>query len=184
MSATYYIAGALCHKRKSHVHNTLYRGTRHAISLLSMTPNSRPGFSLPELVIVITIIGVTVALAAPKITSFQNQNDLNAAAATINSYMYRARAAAIGQAKTVRVATSGNTIWVIVPSTGDTVASRQNLLTDRKVTMTATVANIDFTPRGFASGLSAADPPRFTLTRGGATKVICTTYLGMVRPSC
>lgn len=155
-----------------------------AISLIRMTPISRQGFSLPELVIVITIIGVTVALVAPKITSFQNQNDLNAAGATINSYVYRARAAAIGQAKTVRFATSGNTLWVIVPATGDTIASRQDLLRDRKVTMTATVANIDFTPRGFASGLSAGDPPQFTLTRGSASKVICTTSLGMVRPSC
>ena len=90
----------------------------------------------------------------------------------------------VRQAKTVRVATSGNTIWVIVPATGDTIASRQNLLTDRKVTMRASVANIYFTPRGFASGLSAADPPVFRLTRGGASKVICTTSLGMVRPSC
>lgn len=149
-----------------------------------MRHSSRYGFSMPELLMVVIIIAVTAGLAAPRIKNFREQNDLDAAAQTISSYMYRARAAAIGQARTVRVSTSGNAIWVIATATGDTVGSRQDLYASRNVTMEASVANIDFSPRGLATGLSSASPPKFTLIRGGKRKVICTTSLGMVRPSC
>jgi prepilin-type N-terminal cleavage/methylation domain-containing protein len=151
---------------------------------MNMRHHSRLGFSMPELLMVVLIIGVTAALAAPRFMRMRQQSDLDAAARVVSSYMYRARAAAIGRGRTVRLATSGNAIWVIIPATGDTIGSRQDLATDRQVTMVATVATIDYSPRGIATGLSSASPPQFTLSRGGMTKVICTTSLGMVRPSC
>jgi prepilin-type N-terminal cleavage/methylation domain-containing protein len=149
-----------------------------------MGTTTRRGFSMPELLMVVVIIGLVTALAIPRINNFREQSDLNAAAALVNSYVYRARAAAIGQARTVRLVTSGSSIWVIIPTTGDTVASQQNLALDRKVTMAASVAQINYSPRGMAVGLSAEEPPRFTLTKGSRTKVVCLTALGMVRPSC
>jgi type IV fimbrial biogenesis protein FimT len=145
---------------------------------------SRAGFSMPELLMVIIIIAVTASLAAPKFTSYRRQSDLKSAASTVSAYVYRARAAAIGRAQTVRLATSGNAIWVIVPSSGDTIASRQDLYADRQVTLSASVSSIDYSPRGIAVGLSAATPPTFTLSRSGTSRVICMTSLGLTRPSC
>lgn len=147
---------------------------------MSIASRRRRAFSLVELLVVVTIIGITTALAAPKIRDYNLNNSLNAAQVDIQSYINRARQAAINRGHAIRFKRLGTQIMVIdsLVTPRDTLGRPRSLGENYGVTLSATRDYIDFDTRGMAIGLSAA--VTYTVTKSSRSKVVCTSILGLV----
>ncbi len=112
------------------------------------------GFSIIELLIVLTIIGITTGMAVPKLRAVGLDTDVRSARSALTASVARTRAAAIQYARPARLYFSGGIArTVIVQLNGDTtrVGSAANLAGLFSVTMAVSPAAdtyIEFDPRG------------------------------------
>ncbi|HEX6058029.1 MAG TPA: GspH/FimT family pseudopilin [Gemmatimonadaceae bacterium] len=147
----------------------------------------RTGLTLPELMIVIVLIGALLALAMPKLGKVDAQASTLSAAQTIAAQLATARAAAIATGYPSRVTVSGNTVTI---ATSDSLGTftpmgKSVSLADYGVTVTASPAsNVEFDPRGFASGIATMQ--RFIVdadTYGVPRDTVCVARIGLVMPN-
>lgn len=153
----------------------------------------KKGFTLYELLIVVTIVGVLAAIVTPGWLNFVNSSNLNNAQNTI----FQAMRTAQHKAKTSRVAwrlgvreRDGRVQWAVYPGETippeslwnnlDTKIQLDNETTLRKV---GDVHHVQFNHRGNVSGQLG----RVTLSLKGTTRikrcVIVSTLLGAIRQS-
>jgi prepilin-type N-terminal cleavage/methylation domain-containing protein len=149
----------------------------------------RNGFTLIEIMIVVVIFGILVAVVYPRISQVLVKNDVRSARTTLANKFATARAVAMQRSRSASVNFNGNNIAVTakprtVPdglSTMDTVGAVQNLnaLYGVTVTVSPSVASVDYDPRGFAGGLSAT-PLVIVVSRSGKRDSVSLDYLGRV----
>ena len=155
--------------------------TAHKSALIA-----RAGFTLAELMIVISMMSIVLAVAGPKITATMTQANVRSASVEMARRIAMARQAAIrrGRVATFNMSTDRTKAWVnVTKSDGTTQLLADTLFFDTKygVTATAGVSQVSYDPRGFAS--LAADQT-FSVTKGSVTKSVCVTTAGFILPGC
>ena len=120
--------------------------------------NSRFGYTLAEVLIVISIIGIITAISVPKFASAKNQAQLTGAMTRVSRGIMAARQAAIQRGKVAYFKHSNNKFWVIVDTTGNltdsiVITPPYNISTEYGVAITAPVGvtSIQYDPRGVAT---------------------------------
>lgn len=119
---------------------------------------SRLGYSLAEVLIVISIIGIVTATAVPRLAKAKNQAQLTGAVTRFTRAVMTARQAAIQRGKTSYFRHSNNKFWVIVDTTGNLsdsviITAAYDLNAEYGVTVTAPagVTSIQYDPRGVST---------------------------------
>lgn len=119
---------------------------------------SRLGYSLAEVLIVISIIGIVTATAVPRLAKAKNQAQLTGAVTRFTRAVMTARQAAIQRGKTSYFRHSNNKFWVIVDTTGSLsdsviITAAYDLNAEYGVTVTAPagVTSIQYDPRGVST---------------------------------
>src|SRR5215212_5873727 len=117
---------------------------------------ARAGFTLTELMIVVSMMSIVLAIAGPKITATMTQANVRAANVEMSRRIATARQAAIrrGRAATFNMNAAHTKAWVnVTKNDGTTVILADTLFLDEKygVTASATVDQIAYDGRGFAS---------------------------------
>jgi prepilin-type N-terminal cleavage/methylation domain-containing protein len=79
---------------------------------------SLAGFSLAELLIAIAIVGVLAAISLPRLGRIRAQSQLASASRTVTRALMAARQSAIQRGRHSYFKKNGNSVWVIVDTTG------------------------------------------------------------------
>jgi prepilin-type N-terminal cleavage/methylation domain-containing protein len=74
----------------------------------------RPGFSMVELLIVLTVLGVTAAMAFPKLSGVNAGTNVRNAQGAVAATVARARAAAIQRGRPARAYVGNGAAWTVV----------------------------------------------------------------------
>lgn len=144
-------------------------------------PTRERGFTLVELVVVVTIIGVLAALVAPSFFDFMVQQRIRNAAYELIADLTYARSEAVKRNSTVTVTKASTWAggWTITDAGGTTL--RQHPAFSNSVTIAMGSASVGFTRDGRASTVAS-----FTLDdTGGKTSIppryICVDLSGRPR---
>ena len=78
-------------------------------------PGPRAGFTLIEILIAITIMGLMLAIALPRVRDNATRGDVQGARGELTNLYQRARVTALQQRKTATLQVSGNMAWVAIP---------------------------------------------------------------------
>jgi prepilin-type N-terminal cleavage/methylation domain-containing protein len=118
----------------------------------------RFGYTLAEVLIVISIIGIITAISVPKFAAAKNQAQLTGAMTRFSRGIMAARQAAIQRGKVAYFKHSNNKFWVIVDTTGNltdsiVITAPYNISTEYGVAITSPggVTSIQYDPRGVAT---------------------------------
>lgn len=149
---------------------------------------SRSGFTLIEMLIVMTLMGLMGMFALPKLRGTTNSMSVRSARQQTAEMLIVARASAVRSGADARFIRSGNVVRVIADSNGTlvTIAAR-DLYSSLGVTLTtggtAPRDTVRFDPRGQAIGLTGPSTLRFT--SGTSHDSVCVSKLGKVaRAGC
>ena len=141
---------------------------------------ARPGFTVIELLTVITIIGVVVAIAAPKMGKINRTADLRSSRDHLAAHIATARHIAIQRSTTTRMQRAGNMVWVETITPAGVTLSRDtlDLYAMFGTSISSTVTQIRFDPRGFSTG---GAPRKFVIKSGADLKdSVCVTGMGVI----
>ena len=132
------------------------------------------GFTLLEVLIICTITGIVLGIAAPRMRSFADSFAVDAAARDVSSVFAIARLTALrDRGAEVRVDSTG----VRLVSRGIVVRERR-VATEHGVRVRTTVATVRYAATGLAVGLSNGS---IYITRGRSADTIVVSRLGRVR---
>ena len=170
-------------------------GTRHPCG--SAPPPARPrrprGFTMVELLLVITMVGAVVAIAMPKMRGFRDTSAVRSARLELTAAIEAARAASIQRGRAARVRIVDDSILVTVDtgavgagaSSRYTVLGPKSLRAEHAVIVTGKTASdtgIAFDSRGLASPRLAGTAV-FVLQRNATRDSVCVSRLGMLLPA-
>lgn len=141
----------------------------------------RAGFTFIEMMIVLVIAGLLYSITIKPVRGAFVASSRRAATREVTSYMFRARTIGIQQSRRTWVVRSGNTLKVMVDSSGTKV--RVGTIIDMNARYTATLSatpkdSIEFDPRGFV--VLPASTPKIIVTRGSVADTLCVTGLGRI----
>ncbi|GAC1650613.1 MAG: hypothetical protein NVS4B3_09690 [Gemmatimonadaceae bacterium] len=143
----------------------------------------RLGFSLIELLMVITIVGIILMMAVPQLNAVGRSASLRSSRDQLGAYLATARATAVQRGTTAQFRRSGNYMYVTANRTAtqlDTILQPFPLDAEQHVTITATPADtVAFNSRGAAVGLGTAGA-KFIVARDGWSDSVCVTKLGSI----
>jgi prepilin-type N-terminal cleavage/methylation domain-containing protein len=141
----------------------------------------RSGFTLTEMMVVIAIIGVIMAVSAPRIASVRDHTNLRAARDEIASALATARSAAVQKGTTSFFYLSNDSIQVKLGNGQQIMPVRPlaDLYNAHVVVVDASDANIKYDTRGYASR-SNTNAGKYRVTVGSSTDSVCISKLGLV----
>ncbi|HJQ20479.1 MAG TPA: GspH/FimT family protein [Gemmatimonadaceae bacterium] len=152
--------------------------------------SAKGGYSLIEILTVMSIIGILVTFALPRLGHLRDQSKLQSARTRFTRAVMAARQAAIQRGKRAYFRSSGSKIWVIVDTTGtnadSVLISRQfDLSSNYGVTVTPTsLVTIEYDPRGVSTQASQ-QAFAFVHTGSGILDSLCVSKLGnTIRDRC
>jgi prepilin-type N-terminal cleavage/methylation domain-containing protein len=134
----------------------------------------KKGFSLPELMVIVAVVGIVSAIAAPNYMDYMAGRRLKGAARMVMSDLMAARQKAVSQNIAVAVTFTSNYGYTI---TGESARDIRNDHYD--VTLGASESAISFTSRGTAG--AATVTVTLTSARTGATTCVMTASTGRVK---
>lgn len=149
---------------------------------------SRRGFSLPELMVVISIMGILVLFAVPKIRTFRAGNNLRSAKAQVASSLATARAAAIQKGRQAVFVVRGNNLAVVVDTSATSGIQSLVVLSsvpiDDRYGATITLgaaadSNVFYDSRGFGS-TGSGSRAKYVLRVQGMVDSVCVSPLGLI----
>lgn len=144
----------------------------------------RSGFTLIEMLIVITLIGVVGAMAFPKWHTAYDHENVRAARREALTQLNRAKGTAVqrGCRATIQMRATGTKVWVeacrmtaLAGSTTDTVGFISLLSTKYGVTMTTSADSLPFAPTSLGLGTATIT---MTFTKNGYTSTLTVTSIG------
>lgn len=155
----------------------------------------RSGFTLVETLVVILIIGVVTAFAAPSLIRIGNNSNLRAARGALITAVNVAKSAALTTGKCSFMKINNNAVSVFTtscPGGAQTeIVSNRNFGTDYSVTLAikkngtcgsgtdAAVDSLGFDPRGVPVDHSQCTT--FTITKAGSTRTVQVGFYGSVQ---
>jgi len=163
------------------------------MSLRASHPNSaRRGFTLPEMLLVVVMIGVLTMIGVPKFRIFRDRSNVNAVRGRVEAMIATARASAIHKGRLSVFILNGDSmsVWTRNPTTS--VWQLQVPWQNYKATYPTTQiqlggagwSSVYYEPRGLT--WSAAKPPSMLVFRVvGQTRTdsVCVSRLGHILPS-
>jgi prepilin-type N-terminal cleavage/methylation domain-containing protein len=145
-------------------------------------PSPRRGFTLIELMIVLTIIGIATAVAMPRISLALGAARSRAAKNHVISMVGTARSTAVQRGRTARLRLENGKMWVVSNPTAATpvlVTDTTDFSKKYSVTMTPTSLAVDFGARGLAT--TGGSGTQFILTNETRRRdTLCLSSLGVV----
>jgi prepilin-type N-terminal cleavage/methylation domain-containing protein len=151
-------------------------------------PTHSRGYTLAEILIVISIIGILAAISLPRLGTIRDRSEMASATTRFTRAVMAARQAAIQRGRRAYFRHNNNYIWVIVDTTAldsIVVSSPISLSELYGVTVTAPtgLSSIEYDPRGVATQPSAKIF-RF-LHRSSRVDSLCVSKLGnTIRAHC
>lgn len=144
-----------------------------------MRSNQR-AFTLIEILIVLTIIGILMGIALPRVGSTRRRLDVHSAKRRVAASLGQARALAIENGRAARFVRSGNTIQVWLDNGGaaPTLISSQDLSSTEGVTVRSTRDTVPFDPRGLAIGNTGGTT--VVVTKGTERDSVCVIGFGKI----
>ena len=143
---------------------------------------NRRGFTLLEVLIVISIVGVLLAVVVPRYGMISGAMQVHSAKQEISSLLVQGRATAIQTDRTVQVVRSTNLIsLIIVSGAGPVIIAQQDLGSQFGVTVSATKDTVAYDSRGLVAGNSVT--LKFVVTNGVTRDSVCLMALGQVSPT-
>jgi prepilin-type N-terminal cleavage/methylation domain-containing protein len=157
--------------------------TRGMRSLLTVSGNSsRPGFSLIEMLVTVSMLAIMVGMAAPSVSTQITHARVNGAAQVVAGELENALSVAGRQRRPVRVVVDGTSREVrITDRASGQIISRRALgaIAEYKLaSVSSSPSTVDILPHGIASAstvvtLTAGSySRRVRMTRGGHVRVI------------
>lgn len=137
-----------------------------------------------ELMIAIVLMGIIMAVGAPKLGNIRDRASVRSATQQIGAYVATTRAAAIRRGMRANFKMSADTMWIEIqqPGAPELIAPPIPLSATFNVTVTSLTDSIVFDARGFA--IYPAATSKFVVARALARDSMCVTRLGMVTPKC
>ena len=144
----------------------------------------RRGFTLIEVLMVITIVGILLGVVVPRYGAISGAMSVHSAKQELGSMLAQGRATAIRTDQTVLVVRAGNVISLVgVNGSGSTIISQQDLGSQFNVTVSASRDTVTYNSRGMVTGNSAT--LKFVVTNGSTRDSVCLMALGKVtRTGC
>lgn len=141
----------------------------------------RSGFTLMEIMMVIAIIGVIMAISAPRIASVRDRTYLRAARDEIASALATARSAAVQKGVTANFFATRDSVQVKLGTGQQIMAVRPLLdLYNAKLTVVNAVDTlISYDTRGLATRTSTS-AATYRVTVGSLSDSVCVSRLGLV----
>ncbi|MCC7054902.1 MAG: prepilin-type N-terminal cleavage/methylation domain-containing protein [Gemmatimonadaceae bacterium] len=136
----------------------------------------RPGFTLPELLLVLCVSAILAGIAAPALIGMRDRITVRLAAADAARTLADARSVALTAARrtAVRIDSAAGTLTVIAGA--DTISTLR--LESYGVELRTTRDSIAFGPTGIGWGAATAT---ITLRRGSATTALAVSRIGRIR---
>jgi prepilin-type N-terminal cleavage/methylation domain-containing protein len=122
-----------------------------------LTVPGRRGFSFMELMVVVTMIGIMLAVALPYLRSSTSKASARGAADAVTALHSRARMAAISRGRSAKLVIPSGTNKVLVIASKvttsgiDTLGKVVDLAGQYGVTITSTSDTVSFSPRGIGT---------------------------------
>jgi prepilin-type N-terminal cleavage/methylation domain-containing protein len=138
----------------------------------------RKGVTLPELVVVIVMVGILLGLALPRLAAWLDWLAVDRAAQEIAAFHWTARFTAIFRAQRVRLDFSSDSLRATLEGPTDSVFLRWPGPARYGVSLTASRSTIRFQANGL--GLGAADT-KLVLRRGAEAESLTTSLLGRLK---
>jgi prepilin-type N-terminal cleavage/methylation domain-containing protein len=137
----------------------------------------RHGFTLPELLLILALVGILLGLAVPPLSRAMDRIEVQAAANHIAAAHSRARLLAITQSQVIIL--SVDPIALTIRRRGElTPLWAEAGPGAAGVSLSGSSHHFTFSPEGFSIGLSNAT---LRLTRGIASRAVIISRLGRVR---
>jgi prepilin-type N-terminal cleavage/methylation domain-containing protein len=139
----------------------------------------RRGFTLIELMIAVSLMGIIFSIAFPKMRTAKRRSDVHAASSNVSSYLSVTRAAAIRRGRPAKFWRSNNKIWVTVDEAGTQTVIRDTVYLDNKyrATLTASVDTVRYDPRGYTR---YSTNQTFVVSSAGIIDTVCIAPAGML----
>jgi len=137
----------------------------------------RRGTTLPELIVVLTVVGVLSAIGLARMSALRDRLSVRAAATETVAAFALARRWSISRASRTALTIDSAASALLVQSYTDTIAHRR-LGSSHGVTISATRDSMAYAPNGLGYGASNLT---IVLRRGQAAETIFVSRLGRVR---
>lgn len=148
-----------------------------------MRASNKTAFTIIELLIVVSIIGIVAMMGLPRASKIMAANEMRSAKLEVKSALVLARSSAVQNGAFAQFVRAGNIISVTADSAGQQVllGSVNDIFAGHKVLVTSSMTTIRFDPRGFAFGISGAPFYQvIRISRGSLSDSICVTRLGRI----
>ena len=137
----------------------------------------RQGTTVPELIVVLTVVGVLMVVALTRSGSARDRASVRAAATETIATFALARRWSLSRASRTAVTFDTTTAALIVRSYADTIA-RRSLASSHGVRFSASRDSMAYAPNGLGYGASNLT---LVLRRGEAAETVVVSRLGRVR---
>lgn len=142
--------------------------------------SSRPGFSIPEMLLVIIIVGLLVAIALPKMGSIMRHERVNRAAQVIVADLQNGFAMAGRQRAPVRLTFTPTTKTYVFSDRATGTVMQTRIMDNRSeyalTTLSASPTQIDVLPNGIGSASLIV-----TIAQGDYIRTVTASSAGFVR---
>ena len=146
----------------------------------------RDGFTILEMVVVMTIAGLLIAILSKGLSSAFAGNSRSSATRVAGTTLYQARAVAIQRSRQSWLVRSGNTIKIVADSLGTKVQMGQIVDLNQRYGVTLSSAStpsgrdtVSFDSRGLITGTTTAYS--IIITKGTKSDTVCVSGLGNTR---
>jgi prepilin-type N-terminal cleavage/methylation domain-containing protein len=149
----------------------------------------RRGFTMVEVLIVLTVMAIVAAIGGPKLAAALHRRTSESAADrfVLTHSLSRATALRYGRIAQLHIDAPGNRFWVDVDTSANGIGQRATIANVRDVsgsglTMTSTRTLLCFDARGIASTIGSCEPgdAKVIFMDGETADTIVTTALGKV----
>lgn len=137
----------------------------------------RRGATLPELILVLTMVGILGGIAVPRTVRWRDRMSVRAAAVETMATFASARRWSLSRSSRTAITVDTVDATLTVRSFSDTI-TRRNLASSHGVTLSASRDSMAYAPNGLGYGASNLT---IVLRRGTAAETIFVSRLGRVR---
>jgi prepilin-type N-terminal cleavage/methylation domain-containing protein len=150
--------------------------------------HTRKGFSLIELMVVCTIVGILTLMSMPRVKAMREAYGVRSAREELAAAVATARSAAVQKGRMARLRADDNVFSAVVrTSAADSLFVIPPVDVQAEFGVTLTLREPDdsvltFEPRGFRTTPRAARTQRYVLQRGRSVDSLCVGMLGQILP--